>query len=247
MTKFIFKPSLIAALCLVLGAAAFAQQQQPWSQRMASATMARWPDGRIVAPNAKWASNADLGILLNGIDAAWYNTADGDDYHYIQRAIDHLISPDGSIPNFNSKSGSPNNLALGRSLLLLYRVTRHEKYYTAATTLHQPIPSQIPIYGLYPAAPFYAEYAYLFHQPQDFTTLTKQFVSMDRQARSPRTGARDMGWYMMALVDTLPYYSENDPGHARLLALLNQNATFLARHQDTNTGLWGETVSGPAA
>ena len=247
MTKLIRGTSLTAALCLVLGAAFAQQQQQPWSQRMANATMARWPDGRMVAPGAKWASNADLGILLNGIDAAWYNTANGDDYHYIQRAIDHLIATDGSIPNFNSKSDSPDTFALGRSLLLLYRVSQNKKYYTAATELHQAIPSQISIYGLYSAGPFYAEYAYLFHEPQDFANLTKQFVSMNRQARSPRTGARDVGWYMMAIVDTLPYYSDNDPRRAQLLAILSQNATFLSRHQDSQSGLWRETISGPAA
>ncbi len=246
MIKFIRGTSLTAALCLVLGAAAFAQQQ-PWSQRIANTTMGRWPDGRIVAPGANWASNADLGILLNGIDAAWYNTADGGDYHYIQGAIDHLISPDGSIPNFNPKSSSPDNFALGRSLLLLYRVTQNKKYYTAAHALHQPIPSQIPIYGLYSAGPFYAEYASLFHTSGDFATLTNQFVSMNRQARSPRTGARDVGWYMMALVDSLPYYPDNGPGRARLLAILSQNAAFLARHQDAQSGLWRQTVSGPAA
>jgi unsaturated rhamnogalacturonyl hydrolase len=238
--KSIFKISLTAALCLILSATAFAQQQ-PWSQRMANTAMSRWPDGRIVS------SNADLGILLNGINAAWYNTADGDDYHYIQHSIDHLISPDGSIPNFNSKSDSPNTFALGRQLLLLYRVTQHKKYYTAALALHQAAPSQIPLDRLYSTEPFYAEYASVFHEPQDFAGITKQFVRMNQEARSPRAEARGMAWYMMALVDTLPYYPENDPGRAKLLAILNQNAAALVRHQDPKSGLWHETVNQPGA
>src|ERR1700739_4843526 len=126
--------TLPVVLCLALGCLAPAQQL-PWSQRVANSTMRQWPDGRFVAPNtpSKW--NYELGILLNGMDATWYNTADGDDYHYIQRSMDQLVAPDGSIPTYNAAAHSLDNIALGRALLLLYRVTQKEKYYKAALLL----------------------------------------------------------------------------------------------------------------
>ncbi len=37
---------------------------------------------------------------------------------------------------------------------------------------------------------------------------------------SPEFWARGIGWYMMALVDTLDYYPEGDPGRAQLIAIL---------------------------
>ena len=56
-----------------------------------------------------------------------------------------------------------------------------------------------------------------------------------------------MGWYMMALVDTLPYYAENDPGRAKLLGILQHLATAVAKYQDKESGLWYEVVDKPGA
>lgn len=265
-------------------------QQIPWSQRMANSTMTRWPDGHFEAPGAPSRWNYELGVLLNGMDAAWYQTANGADFHYIQNAVDQLVAPDGSIPTYNPAAYELDNIALGRSLLLLYRVTQKPKYYKAAALLRKQLatqprnadggfwhkkiyPNQMWLDGLYMAEPFYADYAEVFHQPQDFADITKQFVLMDEHARDPQTGllyhgwdaskkqawanpatgdshifwARGMGWYMMALVDTLPYYPKDNPGRARLLAILNQTAAAVVRVQDKQTGLWYEVLNRPHA
>ncbi len=94
--------------------------------------------------------------------------------------------------------------------------------------------------GLYMAEPFRAEYASISHHPEEFADITQQFVLMEQHARDPKTGllyhgwdaskqerwankqtgdshefwARGIGWYMMALVDTLDYYPDGDPGRA---------------------------------
>lgn len=290
--RILFQFVLPAMLSLAFTAPAWSQTAQPlpWSQRVANSTIQRWPAGRFVAPNANWKWNYELGVLLNGMDATWYSTADGDDYHYIQNAIDPLITPDGAIPTYDAAAKELDNIALGPQLLMLYRVTQKKKYYQAATLLRrqlaaqprnasggfwhkQKYPDQMWLDGLYMAEPFYAEYASLFHEPQDFADITKQFVLMDQHARLPRTGllyhgwdeskqqpwadkitgdspifwARGMGWYMMALVDTLPYYPQNDPGRAKLLAILNQTAAALVRVQDPQTGLWYQVLDKPHA
>jgi unsaturated rhamnogalacturonyl hydrolase len=54
--------------------------------------------------------------------------------------------------------------------------------------------------------------------------------------------SRGMGWYLMALVDTLPCYSKDDPNRAILLAILNRTAAAIVRYQDKSNRTLG---SGP--
>jgi len=279
--------ALALLLCVAFGPVAISQQL-PWSQRVANSTMARWPAGRFVGPNEKWAWNYELGTLLNGMNAVWYSTADGAYYRYAKDSIDGLVAPDGSIPTFDPSANSLDNIALGRQLLLLYRVTLKDRYFKAATLLRRQLssqprtasggfwhkqiyPDQMWLDGLYMAEPFYAEYASVFQEPQDFADITKQFSLIEEHARSPKTGllyhawdesgkqawadkttgtspifwARGMGWYMMALVDTLPYYPKDDPGRATLLAILNRTAKALVQYQDKDSGLWYQVLDKP--
>jgi unsaturated rhamnogalacturonyl hydrolase len=274
-------------LCIASGVAAVAQQA-PLSQRMAKTTMARWPLGRFTAADANWKWNYELATLLNGVNAVWYSTADGAYFRYIKESVDALISPDGSIPTYDPSASTLDNIALGRELLLLYRVTRDMRYYKAAALLRKQLavqprttsggfwhkriyPDQMWLDGLYMAEPFYAEYAEVFQEPQDFADITKQFTLIEEHARDPKSGllfhawdesrkqtwsdkatgvshifwARGMGWYMMALVDVLAYYPENDPGRAKLIAILNRTVQAIARVQDPQTGLWYQVLDKP--
>lgn len=288
-----FRSGKLAALpvVLVLGLGSIAWPQElPWSQRVANSTISRWPDGRFVAAGAKWVWNYELGVLLIGMDGVWYDTADGDYYRYAKQAVDQFVAPDGSITTYDPAANSLENIVLGRQLLLLYRVTRDPKYYKAAARLraqlsaqprnasggfwHKQIyPDQMWLDGLYMAEPFYAEYASVFDEPQDFADITKQFSLMEQHTRSPKTGllyhawdesrkqgwadksagtsqifwARGMGWYIMALVDTLPYYPNDDPGRATLLAILNRAAAAVVHVQDKRTGLWYQVLDRPGA
>jgi len=135
----------------------------------------------------------------------------------------------------------------------------------------QRYPNQMWLDGLYMAEPFRAEYASISHHPEEFKDITRQFVLMEQHARDPKTGllyhgwdqskqerwankqtgdssefwARGMGWYLMALVDTLDYYPEGDPGRAQLIAILRREAVALARYQDKKTGLWYTMMNKP--
>ncbi len=280
----LFAGILLLSVCSAALAAAQAAQL-PWSERMANAAMARWPDGRFVPPGAPWRWNYELGTLLEGMDAVWLNTADGRYFNYIEDSVDQLVLPGGSIPTLKVDEYELDNILLGRQLLLLYGVTQNQRYLTAAGVLyrqllHQPrnasggfwhkeiYPNQMWLDGLYMAEPFYAEYASIAHQPEKFADITRQFVLMAQHARDPKTGllyhgwdeskqqrwankqtgdssqiwARGMGWYMMALVDTIPYYPEDNPGRQQLLAILAREAAAVARYQDAKTGLWYEVL-----
>ena len=122
-------------------------------------------------------------------------------------------------------------------------------------------------------APFYAEYAAAFHEPQDLDDIVKQFTLLDQHTRDAGTGlmyhgwdeshtapwanvntgtspnlwARGMGWYLMALVDTLPYIPEHDPHHAVLLAMLLRAAAAVERAQDPQSNLWYQILDKPGA
>jgi unsaturated rhamnogalacturonyl hydrolase len=56
-----------------------------------------------------------------------------------------------------------------------------------------------------------------------------------------------MGWYMMALVDTLPFYPADDPGRRELLGQLERDAAALAKYQDASSGLWYQVLDKPDA
>jgi len=129
-------------------------------------------------------------------------------------------------------------------------------------------PSQMWLDGLYMAEPFYAEYAATFREDADFDDIAKQFVLMEHHSRDPKTGLlyhgwdeskqqrwadpstghspnfwdRAMGWYAMALVDTLDYFPRQHPQRAELIAILNRLAKAVVSYQDKNTGLWYQVM-----
>ena len=262
--------------------------KQSLSRRMADVTIQRWPNGRFLPADKPWHWNYELGTLLEGMDAVWYNTAGRSHYQYIKDSIDLFVGADGTISKYDRSANSLDNVLLGRQLLLLYKVTLDKRYYEAATELrhqldsqpknaaggfwHKQIyPNQMWLDGLYMAEPFFAEYADVFHEPQDFAEITHQFVLIEKHTRDAKTGllhhgwdeskqqdwanrttgtspnfwARGMGWYMMALVDALPYYPEEDAGQAQLLEILKRTAAAVAHYQDGGSGLWYQVLDKP--
>ena len=272
---------------MAFGCAAIAQQI-PLSQRMANTAIDRWPQGHCAGPEETLQWNFELATLLNGMNATWYSTADGAYFRYIKESVDALVSSDGSIPTYDAAANTLDNIALGRQLLLLYRVTRDVRYLKAATLLRKQLstqprtasggfwhtqmyPDQMWLDDLYMAEPFYAEYADVLQEPRDFADITQQFTLIEAHTRDPKSSllahawdesqkqpSRDkttgasrifwaggMGWYMMALVDALRSYPQNDPGRAKLIAILNRTAQAVANVQDPQTGLWYQVMDKP--
>jgi unsaturated rhamnogalacturonyl hydrolase len=182
-----------------------------WSERTALAAMARWPEGRFVPAGATWVWNYELGTLLLGVDGVWRSTKNESYFKYIQGSVDPFIGPDGSISTYKVDEYQLDSVLLGRQLLLLYGVTKQEKYAKAATALyeqlkHQPrtasggfwhkerYPNQMWLDGLYMAEPFYAEYAETFHHPEAVADIGLQFRLMDEHTRDANTGLLRHGW-----------------------------------------------------
>jgi unsaturated rhamnogalacturonyl hydrolase len=120
-------------------------------------------------------------------------------------------------------------------------------------------------------APFMAEYAATFKQPKDLDEIATQFRLLAEHTRDAKTGllyhgwdegrtrpwvdktsgasanlwARGMGWYLIALVDTLPYLPKSDPRRAVLTATLQRTAAAVVRAQDRDSGLWYQVLDKP--
>jgi unsaturated rhamnogalacturonyl hydrolase len=117
-------------------------------------------------------------------------------------------------------------------------------------------------------APFYAEYALKFSEPDAFKDVVKQFLLVAKHTYDPKTGlyrhgwdesksqkwadpvtgqsphawGRAMGWYAMAIVDALDYLPENQAGRIEMITILNNMVEKLAEIQDTKTGGWYQVL-----
>jgi unsaturated rhamnogalacturonyl hydrolase len=288
LRRFVLGAVVFVSLTAAFDSPLVGAKEEPLFIQVANSAMARWSGGRFAAAGAAVEWNFQLGALLSGMDAVWEKTGDRVYLLYIQASIDQFVQPDGSILTYKPQASSLNDIVFGRRLLMLYRVTKDEKYRKAAVLLRKQLseqprtpsggfwhtrnnPNEMLVDDLFMANPFYAEYASMFHEPQDFADITKQFELLDRHARDAKSGllyhgwdeshtqagvnkatgtspnlwARGMGWYMMALVDTLPYYRKDDPDRAVVLGILNRIAEALVRYQDNESGLWYQIVNRP--
>lgn len=237
------------AALILLASLSLCAQTTTWSVRIANALVARVPEGE---KPLVW--KAQAGLELEGLDAAWYNTANGDYFRYVRKAVDGFLGTTAAAANAHF-SGDP---LLASQLLLLYRVTLVPEYYNAATEFHRRLAEQC--FGSSPdgsspdapdvsgqlctAQPFLAEYAAVFHQPQDFVPIMRSFDRWEKQiertspALKSSTQNRDaqLSFLGLALVDTLPNYPHENAGRAILVSRLNRLATDVLAHQDRRTG-----------
>jgi unsaturated rhamnogalacturonyl hydrolase len=272
-------------ILLLISAATMAQ---PLSQKMAATVMNIWKDSVPVGSQTKW--SYDMGVVLKGFEGVWMNSGDVYYFNAIQQKMDFFVQPDGSIKGYELEEYNIDHVNNGKLVLLLYRVTGKEKYKKAAEHLRSQLKThprtneggfwhkkiytnQMWLDGLYMGAPFYAEYAMLFHEDSAFNDIANQFIWMELHARDTKTGllyhawdeskqqqwankatgtsplfwARAMGWYADALVDALDYFPAQHPKRKELMAILNRLVNAIEKQQDPATGLWYDIMnySGP--
>jgi unsaturated rhamnogalacturonyl hydrolase len=215
-------------------------ESAPWSERIANSLIHSQGEAATT-----W--DAETSFQLEGLQAEWYNTANGEYYRHTKAIVDAVLGA-------HSESGFANQPAdatgqLGRQLLLFYRVTLHENYYQAAVQLRGQlsavcritVPEVQPVHAgdepskhICTAEPFLSEFASVFDKPQDFDAITKGFLFWEQQNhrqvngssehRSSPVGAGEAE-LAAALVDSLEYYPPNDPGRSQLVAILNRIAS----------------------
>lgn len=129
-------------------------------------------------------------------------------------------------------------------------------------------PFQMWLDGLYMASPFMAEYALVFDRPEWFDVTAHQLLTVERHTRdrnsgllyhgwdetceqawaNPSTGksphfwSRAMGWYAMALADTLEYFPRDHAMRGQLCGIFERMAGALVKVQDKESGLWYQVL-----
>jgi unsaturated rhamnogalacturonyl hydrolase len=268
----------------IIACASLQLNAQSPAQKMATTVMNIWKDTLPIGSQTKW--SYDMGVVLKGFEGLWMNTGDVSHFKAIQAKMDWFVKDDGSIKGYEKEEYNIDHVNNGKLVLLLYRVTGKEKYKKAADLLRSQLTThprtneggfwhkkiytnQMWLDGLYMGAPFYAEYAMLFHEDTAFNDIANQFIWMEKHARDPKTGllyhawdeskqqqwanketgasplfwARAMGWYSDAIVDALDYFPVTHPKRKTLIDILNRLVVAIEKQQDKTTGLWYDIIN----
>ncbi len=125
-------------------------------------------------------------------------------------------------------------------------------------------PYQIWLDGLFMGSVFYAKYINHFAEEKDFSDVVKQFVVSEKNTKDPKTGllyhawdekkvqpwanpetglsenfwGRSIGWYVMALVDTIENLPKDSDDVKTLTNILLPLLDAIMKFQDDETKLW---------
>jgi len=290
----------LCTLCGILSLVSFARSsstsiipdkvaagQMPWSTRAADKILAIHPHYiNYDTPALAW--NYEQGMMLYALWNVWENTKDQKYFEYVRESVDFYLTSSGAIKTYHPENFRLDDILLGRVVLDLYVRTKEAKYKTAAATLrnqlrnqprtpeggfwHKEIyPDQMWLDGLYMAEPFYAQYAKVFGEQDDYTDITKQFILMAKHGMDPKTSlyyhgwdfaktqkwanpgtgnsptfwGRAMGWYMMGIVDVLDYLPRDNPQRQKLISIFRKLSAALLKLQDKKTYMWYQVVDKP--
>jgi unsaturated rhamnogalacturonyl hydrolase len=228
------------------------------------------------------------GLMLLGIHEVYRRTGDERYFAYVKENTDRWVRPDGTIEGYRMEEFNIDHVNQGKVLFPLYARTGDERYRRAIELLREQMrqhprtreggfwhkriyPNQMWLDGLYMAAPFLAQYAVEFNEPELFDDVAHQILLMARHARDPRTGlfyhawdetrsmnwadretglspnfwGRAMGWYAMAIVDVLDHLPQDHRDRPEILRLLRDMSDALVRVQDPVTGMWYQVLDMP--
>ncbi|MCP5548423.1 MAG: glycoside hydrolase family 88 protein [Akkermansiaceae bacterium] len=189
------------------------------------------------------------------------------DYKLEDYNID-LVAP-GKVLLFRWEKGKRDDAARTALATLRRQMDTHPRTSEGGFWHKKKYPHQMWLDGLFMASPFLAQYGRDFDEPALFDEVAKQIVLMDKHAFDPKTGlhfhgwdekrqqdwadkqtglsenfwGRAIGWYAMALVDTLEFLPPDHPGVPKVRAILRKVADGIVRWQDPETGLWWQVVN----
>lgn len=129
-------------------------------------------------------------------------------------------------------------------------------------------PFQMWLDGLYMSSPFLAQYAQVFERPELFDEVAHQLLLIERKTRDPRSGllyhgwdeakeqvwanpqtgcsanfwSRALGWYAMAIVDSLEFFPVDHPQRGTLVGIFQRICNALYGVQEEQSGLWFQVM-----
>ncbi len=253
--------------------------------KMANSEIKQFPDPWSVDFNPTPAWNYTQGLIAHAMIKIWKENGDETYFSYAKKYADKFINNEGTISNYKLEDYNIDAVNSGKFLFELYEKTKDERYLKAIHQLRDQLkthprtteggfwhkkryPSQMWLDGLYMGAPFYAQYAQYFTEPELFDDVVNQFELVHKYTYNPKTGlnyhgwdesknqkwadpqtgcspnywGRAEGWYAMALVDVLDFLPANHSGRTKILKILNQVTAGIKNYQDPKTGLWYQVL-----
>lgn len=253
--------------------------------KMADSEIKQFPEPWTVDFNPAPTWNYTQGLVAQSMMQVWKASGNEKYYNYAKTYADKFIGSDGAISHYDLSDYNIDAVNSGKFLFDLYDKTKDERYLNAIKTLREQLkthprtleggfwhkkryPYQMWLDGLYMGAPFYAQYAQYFKEPNLFHDVVNQFVFVHKHTYNPATGlnyhgwderkfqkwadpntgcspnywSRAEGWYAMALVDVLDFLPKDHSGRTQIITILNQVVAGLKKHQDAKTGLWYQVM-----
>ncbi|MFD1956299.1 glycoside hydrolase family 105 protein [Paenibacillus thailandensis] len=152
--------------------------------------------------------------------------------------------------------------------LLRSQLDNHPRTSEGAFWHKQIYPYQIWLDGLYMGAPFYLECLLAYENGQGLDDVARQFIVCERHTRDKATGllyhawdekrvqpwcnpetglspnfwGRSIGWFCMALADTLELLPREHADYGKLAGIFAETLFALRRVQDAETGVWYQVL-----
>lgn len=230
------------------------------------------------AEKPKWEYTPTL--MARAFVELYNETGDTTYLNHAQRFADQFINEDGAILTYKQSLYNMDRIQGGNFLILLNEINPQPQYLTAIETLRNQLRNQprtaeggfwhkqvyehqMWLDGLFTGTTFYARYAAWKPEPEAWSDIANQFLTVDKHTRkanglnhhgwdesrqmawsdsvtgcSAETWGRAEGWYVMALVDVLELMPADQPERPELIAILNRVMEALMAVQDKDTHLW---------
>ncbi|MDI1247609.1 MAG: glycoside hydrolase family 88 protein [Lacunisphaera sp.] len=194
--------------------------------------------------------------------------ADGSIHTYKQEDYNIDNIPPGKVMLLSWERGN-HAPALKKAMDTLYgQMKQHPRTSDGGFWHKLRYPNQMWLDGLFMASPFLAHYGKVFEEPAAFDEVAKQILLMDKHGYDAKTGlyyhawdetrsrswanketgqspnfwGRAVGWYGMAIVDSLDFFSPTHPEVDHINEVLRRVADGIVRWQDPKTGLWWQVM-----
>ncbi|KYG34161.1 glycoside hydrolase family 105 protein [Alkalihalobacillus trypoxylicola] len=156
-----------------------------------------------------------------------------------------------------------------KALELLYTQLKGQPRTEEGGFWHKKIyPFQMWLDGVYMSSPFLAEYSKVFKMEEGFDEVAKQILLIEKVTRNSSTGllhhawdesleqrwcdkvtgkslhvwSRAVGWYVMAIVDSLEHFPVDHPKRGQIMGIFERLVHAIIAVQEERSGLWYQVM-----
>lgn len=248
---------------------------------MADSEIERNPEAWTLDGEKKPKWNYTQGLELHAMLQIWQKTGAQKYFDYAYQYADMMVEPDGTIETYKQLEYNIDRVNGGKFLFILLDATGEERFEKAIESFREQMrwhprtkkgsywhkkiyAHQVWLDGVYMAAPFLAQYAERYNEPELFDEVALQIVDVAKRMRDKETGlfyhawdewkeqrwadpesglspnfwSRSIGWYMMAIVDVLDYLPKEHKDRERIIKILQQLSKAVEKYQDPERGMW---------